>query len=185
MRPQRSSATQVVPEGTPFAADGRNAETELATAGPQYFQTMGVPVVAGRDFDERDTSGTAPVAILTEVEARRLFGSAQAALGRRVRSSESDDGKSPPLEIVGVVRDKRNGGAEGEPRLLFLSLLQQPDGGTTIVVRSTAPGALFRNERAVSARVTRTECGLPERTSEEASRTSERVGGLGAKPPDQ
>src|SRR4029453_5099081 len=47
-----------------------------------------------------------------------------------------------PFEIVGVVRDRRDGGGEGEPRLLFLSLLQQQEGATTLVVRSTAPGGL-------------------------------------------
>jgi putative ABC transport system permease protein len=136
-----AAATQVVREGTLFSREGRDAETELAIAGPRYFQTMGVPVVAGREFDERDTARSAPVAILSESEAHRLFGSAQGALGKRVRSSEGDSPK--PLEIVGVVRDKRNGGAEQDPRLLFVSLQQQPpEPATTLVVRASSPGNL-------------------------------------------
>jgi predicted permease len=157
-----SAATQVVPEGTPFAADGRNAETELAIAGPGYFQTMGIPVVAGRAFDERDTSGSKPVAILSEVEARRLFGSAEGALGRRVRSSEGDDGKPLPLEIVGVVRDRRAGGTGEDGRLLFVSLLQQqPERATTLVVRSSSPGDLTSLGDSVRGAVQKVDPVLP------------------------
>jgi hypothetical protein len=109
---------------------------------------MGIPVVAGREFDERDTPRSALVAILTEIEARRLFGSAQGALGKRIRSSEGDNNK--PLEIVGVVRDKRNGGAEQDPRLLFLSLLQMtPEPATTLVVRASSSGNLTALGEAV------------------------------------
>jgi predicted permease len=155
-----AAATQVVPEGTPFSRDGRDAETELATVGPQYFQTMGIPVVAGREFDERDTARSAPAAIVTEIEARRLFGSAQAALGKRVRSSEGDSTR--PLEIVGVVRDKRNGGAEQDPRLLFLSLLQMtPEPATTLVVRASSSGNLTALGEAVRRAVQRIDAVVP------------------------
>jgi len=109
---------------------------------------MGVPVVAGREFDDRDTARSTPVAILSEIEARRLLGSTQGALGKRVRSSEGDSPK--PFEIVGVVRDKRNGGAEQDPRLLFLSAMQQPaEPATTLVVRAASAGNLTALGEAV------------------------------------
>ena len=49
---------------------------------------MGIPIAAGRDFDERDAAESTQVAILSEAVARRLFGSAQNAVGKRIRANE-------------------------------------------------------------------------------------------------
>ena len=73
---------------------------------------MGIPIAAGRDFDERDAARSTQVAILSEAEARRLFGSAQNAVGKRIRANE--DGTPTRLEVVGVVNDKSRGGGPGE-----------------------------------------------------------------------
>ena len=70
--------------------------------GPGYFATLGVPVVAGRDFSERDADGAPPVAIVNETFARYFFG-ADNPIGRRFGfSAQNDAGR---MEIVGVVKD--------------------------------------------------------------------------------
>lgn len=51
---------------------------------PRMFQTLGVPILRGRGFDDRDTAGAQPVVVLSEQTARRLFGTAD-ALGRQIQ----------------------------------------------------------------------------------------------------
>jgi len=73
---------------------------------PGYYQTMGNPVVAGRDFTWPDIFDRREVAIISENLARETFGGVDAALGRRVRSSPT----SPWREIVGVVGNEYDDG---------------------------------------------------------------------------
>jgi predicted permease len=73
------------------------------SVGPRYFATLGVPLVAGREFDDREATGTAPptVVALNRTLARRLFGDAD-PIGR----SFLLEGKSgPPATVVAVVPD--------------------------------------------------------------------------------
>jgi predicted permease len=73
---------------------------------PNYFRTMGIPLIAGREFDARD-AGTEPfVVIVNETLARRHFGRADAAIGRRIKVGVPEN--EPWLTIVGVVGDVRN-----------------------------------------------------------------------------
>jgi predicted permease len=65
-----------------------------------YFRTLGIRFVAGRDFSEEETSGSAPVAIISTALARRFWPGGQ-ALGRRVTVGDAE----VPVTIVGVVRD--------------------------------------------------------------------------------
>ncbi|MBI1358113.1 MAG: FtsX-like permease family protein [Acidobacteria bacterium] len=72
---------------------------------PGFFATLGVPLLAGRDFDERDAAGAPAVIIINETFARRFFGSPTEAVGRRVGSFLD---KPPlPYEVVGVVADHK------------------------------------------------------------------------------
>jgi putative ABC transport system permease protein len=137
-----SAGAQVVPEGTPIDTAGEEAGAALCSAGPHYFQTMGTPLAAGRDFDERDAAGSPEVAILSEATARRLFGSAEGAIGKRVRANE--DGPKTRLEIVGVVKDKSRGGGPGEDeRVLFVpSLQREPGKEMTLVIRAASASDL-------------------------------------------
>jgi predicted permease len=70
--------------------------------GPDYFRTMGLPLVAGREFTDRDAAGVPSVAIVNETFARYFFGRDN-PIGRRFYFRPSSD----PLEveIVGVVKD--------------------------------------------------------------------------------
>ena len=67
-----------------------------------FFDTLGIPVVAGRGFDARDSAASPAVLVVNESAARVMFGSPAAALGRRVRI-----GPSSWREIVGVVQNTR------------------------------------------------------------------------------
>jgi predicted permease len=71
--------------------------------GAGYFQTIGTALLAGRDFDGRDRSGSPPVAIVNATFARRFFGGAS-PLGKRFNTSDT---LAAPIEIIGVVQDAR------------------------------------------------------------------------------
>jgi predicted permease len=67
---------------------------------PAYFATLGTPLLAGREFGDRDTDTSPKVAIVNESFARYFFGDGS-AIGRRATSART------PYEIVGVVRDAK------------------------------------------------------------------------------
>jgi hypothetical protein len=72
----------------------------------EYFQTVGIALVRGREFNERDAAQSAPVAIVNESLARRFF-KGENPLGRRMGSRRRDGTAPLDIEIVGVVRDAR------------------------------------------------------------------------------
>ncbi len=73
---------------------------------PGYLKTLGIPLQAGRDFDERDTTGKPPVVIISRSAAQRLF-SGEDALGRQIFLG-SENGVGIMHEIVGVAGDVRS-----------------------------------------------------------------------------
>jgi predicted permease len=78
---------------------------------PGFFQTMGTPLVAGRDFIWNDLYDQRKVAMVSENMAREMWHSPGEALGKRIREGMND----PWREIVGVVADVHNNGADQKP----------------------------------------------------------------------
>jgi predicted permease len=155
-----SAEAEVVPDGAPTDTAGQKAGAALNRAGPRYFQTMGIPIAAGRDFDERDTAKATQVAILSEAVARRLFGSAQNAVGKRIRANE--DGTRTRLEVVGVVSDKSRGGGPGEEKVLYVPAMQRDPGKEmTLVVRASSPSDLVSLRAAVRGTLQKVDPVLP------------------------
>jgi predicted permease len=152
-----SASAQAWPDGG--QADP-NTEVEITVAGPRYFQTMGIQLLAGRDIDERDRARSEPVVILSEPEARRMFGGAQAAIGRRVQASE-DGGKPERLTVVGVTANDRRDGQTWETRVLYVSALQRTPSAVTLVARSRSPNDLASVREAVQGAVKRVDPALP------------------------
>jgi predicted permease len=130
-------------------ADGESLEIDAAIVGPSYFTNLGVPIVAGRDFDERDRDGAPCVAIINEVFARRYLGGAGPALGRHLIRREE------MCRIVGIVRDEAWQSLAGEVRPFHaLPLLQSDHGDMTLVVETAGdPAALTPAVRQVIRRL--------------------------------
>ncbi len=116
-----------------------NEDTELNSniIGPNYFNTMGIPFVAGRDFNAQDRNGSPQVVIVNEVFARRYFGGN--AVGKRLRF-----GSGQFREIVGVVRNAKYRNLREEPLpFIYTPLAQEPQSGMTLMVRTAGdPGAV-------------------------------------------
>jgi putative ABC transport system permease protein len=92
------------PENPPAAGADRPQAIWRFT-GWEYFRTMGIALRAGRTFTNHDRIDASAVAIVNESLARREFGSAQAAVGKRLISFSM--GQEQPVEVVGVVADVR------------------------------------------------------------------------------
>ena len=102
-----------------------------------YFETMGIPVVAGRTFTEHDARTSAPVAIVNEAFARQFFGSPAAAVGRVIRTG-SASGEQTPL-IVGVVGSVRHVSLSKEPAPeMYRPAAQSFSIALALVVQTTA-----------------------------------------------
>ncbi|MGD8817165.1 MAG: ABC transporter permease [Acidobacteriota bacterium] len=81
-----------------------------AVAG-DYFEAAGIPLLAGRTITWDDVRQRNPVGLVTESLAKHYWGSAQAAIGQRIRHAGND----PWREIIGVVGDIRDGGLRDAP----------------------------------------------------------------------
>jgi putative ABC transport system permease protein len=110
---------------------------------PDYFETLGIPLLRGRAFTDRDTSGSQPVAIVSESVARTFWGD-QDPIGRRVRPGgwESSD---PWHVVVGVVGDVYHSGARrGAVPIWYRSAYQLVWNSMSLAVRSAGDPSLAR-----------------------------------------
>lgn len=111
-------------EGKTDPGPGRRPDMVTRVVSPKYFSTMGIPLLQGRQFDERqDREDSAPVAVVSETTARRLW-PGQDPLGKRVKPG-APDSPSPWMEVIGVVKDVRQFELTAEPRLqMYLPYVQ-------------------------------------------------------------
>jgi predicted permease len=75
---------------------------------PKTFQVLGTPLTAGRDYEWADIHQTRDVVLISDNFAREYWGSAAAAIGKRIRSNPND----PWSEVIGVVADIRHDGVD-------------------------------------------------------------------------
>jgi len=119
----------------PKPADGEALSTAVRPVTPNWFRTMGIPQLAGRDFTDQDRADTPQVAIISETLARRDW-PGESPLGRRLHVSIGRPG-GVDYEVVGVVADIRmtslldDGGAA-----VYLPHTQLAIGMMTLVVRT-------------------------------------------------
>ncbi|HVG37951.1 MAG TPA: FtsX-like permease family protein, partial [Pyrinomonadaceae bacterium] len=84
----------------------RNATANYEVITPDYFRTMNIPLLAGRDFKESDRADVPHVVIISETLAKRLFAPGIDPIGRRIKLSWTDT-DSPWRTIIGVAGDAR------------------------------------------------------------------------------
>jgi putative ABC transport system permease protein len=110
-------------------------QADIRIATPEYFQTMAIPLVRGRNFNEHDTKGSMPVAIINEETAKQVF-PGEDPIGQYIENFGPKDEK---LQVVGVVGNVRHLALETAPRPeLYQPLGQGMWPGLFIAVR-TAP----------------------------------------------
>ncbi|HKE57005.1 MAG TPA: ABC transporter permease [Pyrinomonadaceae bacterium] len=129
-------------------------DTELNTnvVGLNYFNTFGISVVSGRDFNSADREGSPGVVVVNEEFAQRYF-RGQNAVGKRLKT----DSEGPFLEIIGVVRTARYRNLRESPLpFVYLPLAQEMQGNMTLVVSTSGdPSNLRANVRSAVHHVNR------------------------------
>lgn len=122
-------------------------------ASPDYFNTLGIPVLRGRAFTDQDMVGNQPVAILSQSLARK-FWSDQDPIGKRIKPGGLDS-SSPWHVVVGVVGDVYHSGVRiGEIPIWYRSVYQDSLGSMQLAVRTSGdPAQAERTVKAAIARV--------------------------------
>ncbi|MDT7688148.1 MAG: hypothetical protein QOE46_907 [Acidobacteriota bacterium] len=144
-----SSWGPVYPAEKPAPPPGEGWGAFAETVSPGYFKTMRIPLLEGRDFDERDREGVKPEAVvINETLAHRLW-PGESPVGKRMALGRD---ASEALEVVGVARDQKVR-TLGEPphNVLYVSVDQTYRGGMSLVVRTPgeAPGVVAGIRQAV------------------------------------
>jgi putative ABC transport system permease protein len=119
----------------PVAAGERPPDVGWQVASGAYFTSLGIPLLAGRLFDGRDTPGGPPVVIISAAVQKQYFAN-ENPIGKKVRLGSAD------AEIVGVVGDIRRASLADSPRAdMYLAFELSAPPGTTLFVRTTGDPA--------------------------------------------
>jgi putative ABC transport system permease protein len=125
-------------EGRPEPPPGQRPSADIARVSPDYFSVMGIRVLEGRVFDERDRDETPRVCIVDDTFARTHW-PGESPLGKRVKFGALTDSESPWMEVVGQVGHVKNYGVDEDSRVeLYLPYLQSSSGGFTLLARTDA-----------------------------------------------
>jgi predicted permease len=141
----------ITPEGRVYEPGEQVPAVPELLVTPDYFETFGVPLRAGRFFSEDDRDGAPLVAIVDETLARRFYGGE--ALGHWLQTGQPDPG-SPRLTIVGVVGDVKYSGLDAAPEPTLYVPYAQHLWWKTMYVSVRGPGdgtALVRTALAALA----------------------------------
>jgi len=138
-------------EGRAEPPAGQEVHAQWNVTGPGYFRTLGIPLLAGRDFDARDDSASLPVIIVNRRFAELMFPS-EDPIGKRVRSWRDEN---VLRQIVGVVGDTRYFSVSDVVRgLVFVPHTQNSWSAMNLLVRTTGDHeAIIPALRAAVARL--------------------------------
>ncbi len=134
------STGPLIKEGEAPPPPNQGLYVHYSSIGVRYFETMGTRLLLGRDFTEHDGADAPQVVIVNLELARRLYGSAEKAIGKRFLLADSSPA---PFEIVGVAADGKYRNIYEDPRpYMFLPHQQFYISQATLTARAQSVGAL-------------------------------------------
>jgi predicted permease len=151
MSPQEKLPTGMEDLERLFHDSTRTGDADYGVASAGYFRTLGIPLLRGRLFDDRDTMDAPHVALISQSLAREKWPNMD-PLGRTIEFGNMD-GDLHLLTVVGVVGDVREDSLEARPRpTIYVNYRQRPQatGSFTLVLHTAAePAAVFSVAREI------------------------------------
>ena len=136
------NGTSIFVHGRAYAPDVRDRDNNInrLVVSPNFFDVMGIPVLSGRGFDDRDSDTSPKVVMINQAAARKYFAN-ENPVGQRFGSSLETAGQ---LEVVGIVRDvKYDSVRDAAPPTMFVPYAQTRVGNAVFEVRTrSAPAAI-------------------------------------------
>jgi predicted permease len=138
--PMEPTGVSIVVDGAGQTPSGM--EAARLGAGPDFFETLSIPLLYGRVFDERDRADAVRVAVITDRMARQYFGAVD-AVGRRFRLQSDPNSWT---EVIGVVRDTGTGTLDNDVLdpvgpIFYVSYAQSGEMPTTVLARTSGGAA--------------------------------------------
>lgn len=135
------ATTSVFPDGGQAQSGADPLRVEYNVISPQYFQTLAMPLLSGRDFDQRDTEESQKVVIINQTLASQLWPQAD-PLGQRIFVRSGQSGAAVPLEVIGVAKDAKYHTVWEQPQAyLYRPLSQEYASAVNLVLRTAAAPA--------------------------------------------
>jgi predicted permease len=129
----------VVKEGEADPPPNQGVNSECSFVTPKYFETLQMPLLLGRDFTDRDNADAPRVVIVNQEFARRFYGGAEKAMGKRFRFAQG----TPLMEIVGIAKDGHYGTLYEDPKLyMFMPVYQHQRTRMTLLISAQSATAL-------------------------------------------
>ena len=123
----------IVVDGQSPPPNGGSISISSNVVSPHYFDTLGIRLLRGRDFNEHDAENSPRVVVINETMARRFWPD-QDAIGRNFKFS---GGNNPSVEVIGVVQDGKYRSLQETPRaFMYVPLRQEYQPQMTLHVRS-------------------------------------------------
>jgi predicted permease len=134
-------------EGQNAAEAQSNPAVTIPTVSPDYFRALGIPLLRGRVFNERDTADSTPVTVISAEMARRYFRDRD-PIGQRIKISGTGSPDNTRYEVIGVVGNVKYAGLQGDDEpVYYRTTAQAANMRSNVVVRSTAGGSITQAVR--------------------------------------
>ncbi|HEY9230592.1 MAG TPA: ABC transporter permease, partial [Blastocatellia bacterium] len=128
-------------EGRTYQPTDNTPDAEYRVVTPEYFQTMGIPLLRGRYLSEQDNPKTPRAMVINDTLARRYFGN-EDPIGKRINLGDPEPDKSDWYTVVGIVQDTRHEGLGAEPYpQMYASITQEPRRSMVLVARTAGDPA--------------------------------------------
>ncbi len=122
--------------GNPPSSEGASRTASYVSVSPDYFRVMGIPLLAGRVFNQHDVSSAPRVSIISEAMARLYFPN-QNPLGKQITFGYPRESGGATREIIGIVGDVRDVALGQDPgAIMYVPFAQAPFWGANLVVKS-------------------------------------------------
>ena len=154
-----NSSIQIIKEGDPEPLPNQGTIVDRSLVAPRYLDTMGIKLLHGRDFNERDDAKAPHVAIVNQEFARQFYGSEANALGKRLHFWSTG---SPLAEIVGITKDGFYRSLYEDRRpYIFIPEFQMYESGMTLLVKANSSSDVKTVAEASRREIARLDPRLP------------------------